>query len=808
MMGHQLNDSCGWPVGGVFAFVSYAHEDFAYVRRLVVWLQERGASVWFDEEIPTGHRWESVLKDRVACCAGVVLVMSPHAAASSWVDREVELARSLGKPIMPVLLSGEVIFGLHDVQYESVLDGAMPGEVFVAALPRRSSSAQRLARRRVAHLVGVVPNAADCFQERDLLARLEQALADGGTAVITQVLTGLGGVGKTQLAAALARTLIESASLDVLVWVTARSRTDVVSAYVQAGHEIRGVDTTDPDAAVRELLAWLTVTTGRWLVVLDDVADPADLTGLWPPATRSGRVVVTTRRRDAVLSSHGRLVDVGLFTPTEARTYLSAKFANRPDRLVEADELAADLGYLPLALGQAAAFITDADITCADYRTRLARATTLVDVIPEPSALPDDYRLPVAAALWLSVEAAHQIRPHGLARPLLTMLSLLDPNGIPDTVLTAPATLTYLNRHRPDSTPHVDAEAGRDALSCLARLNVVDRAANPDGQAGRIRVHALVQRATREQTEADLVDEAATTAADALVQIWPQVERDRDLAHLLRANTAALRMSAENQLWQPHAHDVLFRFGQSFGEAGLVAVAVEHFQHLATEATARLGPDHPDALTARNDLAYWRGEAGDVAGAAAALDALLTDRLRVLGPDHPDTLTTRLDLASLRGWAGDMAGAVAALEALLTDQLRVQGPDHPDTLTNRSHITWWRGWAGDAAGAAAALEAVLTDQLRVLGPDHRDTLTTRHDLAWWWRWAGDLAGAAAALEAVLTDQLRVLGPDHRDTLITRHNLARWRGEAGDAAGPDTATEVLRIDRWRLLGPDHPLTPTP
>ena len=68
-----------------------------------------------------------------------------------------------------------------------------------------------------------------------------------------------------------------------------------------------------------------------------------------------------------------------------------------------------------------------------------------------------------------------------------------------------------------------------------------------------------------------------------------------------------------------------------------------------------LGPDHPDTLTTRNNLAYWRGEAGDPAAAVTAFTELLPDRVRVLGPDHPDTLTTRGALARWRGEAGDAA---------------------------------------------------------------------------------------------------------------------------------------------------------
>ncbi|WUT15958.1 hypothetical protein OG523_01550 [Streptomyces virginiae] len=69
-----------------------------------------------------------------------------------------------------------------------------------------------------------------------------------------------------------------------------------------------------------------------------------------------------------------------------------------------------------------------------------------------------------------------------------------------------------------------------------------------------------------------------------------------------------------------------------------------------------LGPDHPDTLTARGNLAHWQGSAGDPAGAAAALSELLADLGRVLGPDHSDTLTVRHNLGLWRGMAGNLVG--------------------------------------------------------------------------------------------------------------------------------------------------------
>jgi hypothetical protein len=220
-----------------------------------------------------------------------------------------------------------------------------------------------------------------------------------------------------------------------------------------------------------------------------------------------------------------------------------------------------------------------------------------------------------------------------------------------------------------------------------------------------------------------------------------------------------------------------------------------------------LGPDHPDTLTTRSNIANWRGQAGDPVGALREFEALLVDQLRVLGADHPDTLWTRNNIAFMRGEAGDPAGALEEFEALLVDQLRVLGADHPNTLTTRNNIANWRGEAGDPAGALEEFEALLVDRLRVLGADHPNTLTTRNNIANWRGEAGDPAGALEGFEALLVDQLRVLGPDHPHTLGTRNNIAFMRGQAGDPAGALEEFEALLVDELRVLGANHPHTLT-
>jgi hypothetical protein len=62
----------------------------------------------------------------------------------------------------------------------------------------------------------------------------------------------------------------------------------------------------------------------------------------------------------------------------------------------------------------------------------------------------------------------------------------------------------------------------------------------------------------------------------------------------------------------------------------------------------------------------------------------------VLGPDHPDTLSTRHNLAYLLGEAGRVQEAVTEFERLLQDLVRVLGPDHPYTVTTRNNLARWK----------------------------------------------------------------------------------------------------------------------
>lgn len=699
------------------------------------------------------------------------------------------------------------------------------------------------------HQVGRIPQQADYFQHRGSVAALDAAVSEGGRVGLCQVLAGAGGVGKTQLAAHHARTAWQAGRVDLLVWVSAATREAIIAAYATAGTAVLGADPDRPEQAAQEFLAWLgpqppsigsESPACRWMVVLDDLTAPADLRDLWPPADNPlGQTLVTTRRRDAVLTSGSRRhVAVGLLTEAEARAYLTTALSDhgRTDPLEHIDALTRDLGLLPLALAQAAAYLNNAYFNeadpragflpidcpsscpdpctraeCVTYRKQLAdRARTLDDVLPEPAALPDDQTATVAAACSLSIARANALRPAGVARPMLQLTAMLDPNGIPTTILTSTPALTYLTEqrttHHPNQAPaQVTAEDAVGALRALHRLSLLDTTTAPGSTSTHqtVRVHNLIQRTVRDPLTADRYGQLARTAADALLASWPE-ESGLDVVvegDVLRANAAVLVQHSEGALYTTAAHPILRRYGNSLWVSGQAQAAFDYQRHLVGAAHQHLVPAHPDCLAARTSLAHLIGHMGDTAGAAAALQKLSEQTLQWLGPRHPLTLSTRYLLAHWRGKAVGAHLAVTALEQVRADQELALGADHSDTLSTRHLLAHWRRKVDDAVGAIADGKQLVRDQTRLRGPGNPNTLAARSHLAAALAAAGNERAAVSEYEKILEEELRLFDPDHPQVLDTRRLLAYYRWNAGDTTAAVAALAAVLADEERIMAHD-------
>lgn len=650
--------------------------------------------------------------------------------------------------------------------------------------------------------MGRVPQIADCYQDRAIGQRITKAALTTAAAPDTQVLTGLGGTGKTQLAAHYAAQALDSGQVDLLIWATADHPDTIRACYEQAARALAGFEGDDRGQAAQWFLDWLRGTDRRWLVVLDDLVHPADLIGLRPPRTANGMTIVTTRRTAASVTAREGVTEVRVdgFSPTESRSYLEAKLAGHPELADDLEGLAADFENLPLGLAMAVSYMLDRDMPASRYRERLAETEYPSELLPDDDEPPDSY--PGTLAAILNLDLADQLKPEGVASPLLLLLSLLAPSGIPETVLTAPAIVEYLRRHRTSTTgAPVTEHTLRDALHCLRKLNLVQLNAGT----ASVRVHTVVRRCARERavvTARDDIGTAITAAAWALVEAWPEFETDALLAQALRDNTAAL---VRDSGWDAAAtaHPLLDRMGRSLAASGDPAGALPYVEKLLAARTRLLGPGHPDTHAARASLASCRGRCGDITRAVADFEALLAEQSQLLTPDDPLLLNTRSRLAAWHGRAGHVAYALTEFKSLVTAYADVYGPDSPETWRTRASLATSQGRSLDRAGEAATLTRLLADQVRSVGAEHPLTLSTRAALAAARGRGGDAAGALKAHEELVADLVKILGPDHPDTFRARVMSARWRGWTGDQAGAVAELRAV-IDAQRAsLGPGHP-----
>src|SRR5277367_4534310 len=87
------------------AFVSYSHFNRDFIVQLQSELRRFGKSIWVDEsDIPSGSRWEEVLKVAIENADSFIFAISPQAAASEQCNRELSYAVELHKRIIPLNL--------------------------------------------------------------------------------------------------------------------------------------------------------------------------------------------------------------------------------------------------------------------------------------------------------------------------------------------------------------------------------------------------------------------------------------------------------------------------------------------------------------------------------------------------------------------------------------------------------------------------------------------------------------------------------------------------------------------------------
>jgi tetratricopeptide (TPR) repeat protein len=548
----------------------------------------------------------------------------------------------------------------------------------------------------------------------DELAGLAAALQQGETVAVTQVLQGGGGVGKTALATEYAYR--QRTRFDTVWWVRAEEPTTMVGDYtylaVALGMAKGGQ--ADQHLAAIAVRRWLE-DHDRWLLIVDNAEAPNASTGLEPPLNQvagllpqvvHGQVLVTSR--DTSWEQYATLAELEVFTEQEGVTFLLARSGGGDEQAAAA--VAELLGWLPLALEQAGAYLRETRIPLSTYLGRLRQFPALTIAKGHPR---DRDPADSVATIWqVSVE---RVQPIPGAVPLLEVCSFLGPDEIPRQLFAQ-----QLDPEPEDLAPLAeDPFALDEAVAAVRRFGLV----KADEQT--LTVHRLLQQVIRDSLDPDLQHRRATAALHLIRAASPGQHTNPDawptyallVSHALAVtgHAEALAVDPETTAW------LLTDTGlYLWKRADHQQARTLHERALAIRE-ARLGPDHPDTAQSLNNLANVLRDQGDLDGARTLHERALAIREARLGPDHPDTAQSLHNLALVLVDQGDLDGARTLYERALATFEAHLGPDHPDTAQSLHNLANVLADQGDLDGARTLHEralAIREARLRPRPPRH------------------------------------------------------------------------------------------
>ena len=571
---------------------------------------------------------------------------------------------------------------------------------------------------------------------------LARAMVEDASVVVRQAVYGLGGVGKSELALQYAQARRDDYQL--MWWITAASLDQLEAGLAALAGRLcppLGLVGNTQDAAAWAM-GWLQ-GHDRWLLILDNVDDPADVAGLLGQL-RGGHILLTSRRDVdwRRIATPMRLDILGLVPAAEIVTARTG-YTRDQDR-DDAALIAAELGFLPLALDQAAAYMIQTRIHPGQYLSRLRRYPTTMFVRTAGQAQE------TIARLWdMTIDAIRDIDA-GAVR-LLQILACYAPDNIPRAILGGP-----------DDDGQIDEQLGLLASYSMITLSE-----------DMVSLHRLVQAVILAMPKASSLG-LADVALQWLDNSIP-ADPDRNMSSwsLLRGlmphfDAITSRYPADQQPRRLGQVDNVFAlFYEAQGEhqraLDLCISALRIFNKYGE-------PDHPHVAAALGNLASTYNSLGWAGNVLPMGERALQITEAALGPDHPDVATRLESLADIYESLDRHADALFLGERALRITEAALGPDHPDVATRLESLADIYESLDRYADALSLQERALRITEAALGPDHPDVATRLASLAFIYIHLDQYADALSLQERALRITEAALGPDHPDVAFRLHSL--------------------------------------
>jgi tetratricopeptide (TPR) repeat protein len=677
------------------------------------------------------------------------------------------------------------------------------------------------------------------FQGREemitiLREKLTQTPAGRATAIAGKAVHGLGGVGKTRLAVEYAWRY--AADYTALLFVGAGSPDDL-RRNLAALSDRNVLDLPEQDAPEEEVreaavLRWLGEHS-RWLLILDNVDSEEAAAAVEGLVARlhGGQVLLTGRL--ARWSTEVEPLELDALTEEAAAGFLLARTKTRrrttPEDAELAVALARELGFLPLALEQAGAYIAERRLTLAAYLEEWHSRHEQVLMWFDPRV--SHYPASVAAIWQTSVE-----RLSAPARRMLERLAWLGPEPIPESLLDVPL---------PDSPEEPDH---RDALVELETYSLVTR----DSESPAFTVHRLVQDVTRRSLRngpgdgltTEILGEALRWVNAAFVgdpqdvRAWPTLDRlaSHARAVIMYADAAGIADPTArlmNQLAQllyaksllgeaePLMRRALAIEEKSFGAKNPnVAIRLNNLAQLL-QATNRLseaeplmrrvvaifessfGEDHPNVAAALNNLALLLKATNRLSEAEPLMRRALAIDEKSFGTEHPKVALRLNNLASLLQATNRLSEAEPLMRRALAIDEKSFGAEHPKVAIRLNNLASLLQATNRLSEAEPLMRRVVTIFESSLGEGHPNVAAAFNNLAQLFQVTNRLSEAEPLIRRALAIDEESFGADHPNIARDLNNLARLlqsTNRLGEAE--PLMRRALAIDE-KSFGAEHP-----
>lgn len=690
-----------------------------------------------------------------------------------------------------------------------------------------------------------------CFTGREeILQTLHALLTTAQPVALTQVtaLSGLGGIGKTQVAIEYAYRYAQEYRASF--WLAAETAESLMTSLQQIAEQLKlpECQAAEQSQMIAAVQRWLATHPG-WLLIGDNVEDFDLLRTVLPPVQQECSLLTT---RHQALGTFAESLELRPMNGEEGVTLLlrRAKLLNgfapgavlSQKEILRANpavaELVMFLDGLPLALDQAGAYIEETGCGVAEYLQQCHHQRE--QILARRGAHERAHPHSVTMTLRLSVEQIERASP--ATADLLRLCAFLHPESIPEELF-----VTVASHLGPVLGPVIaDPYQFNLALAALRSASLVTR--HPEMRT--LSIHRLVQAVLQDQMEPAetfvwskrAVQAIQATFPEVTYEVWRRCERllphvlmcaatipdqagGQELAEMVRKAADYLRQRAQYEqaepLYQralriqeyavgsdhPQVAAPLYGLAKLYSNQGKYEQAEPLFQRALRIREQGLGLEHPQVAHVLNSLGLLYTEQGRYEQAEPLFQRALRAWEQTLGPEHPDVPLVLNNLAEIAREQGRYEQAEPLYERALRIWEQALGSEHQLVAFPLNNLAEIAREQGKYEQAEPLYERALRIWDQALGPEHPNVANALDGLAETARKWGKYEQAEPLFQRALQIREQHLVSNHPVIAVTLHHLATLYQEQGKYEQAEPLYQQALHIRKQQLGPEHPETAT-